>query len=430
MTTPGYDAIVAGARCAGAATAMLLARAGLRVLLADRATFPSDIPHGHFIRRHGPVRLERWGLLEPILATGCPPIETWTTDFGDGTVVATGIAADGVPSAIGPRRSTLDALLVDAAAAAGVELRQHWCIEDVVRDGDRVVGVRGRDTSTGAVANEHAAVTVGADGRRSRVAELVGAELREHVPAMTCWYFSYWTGIASAGLELYQRDAAALFGFPTNDGLFALFAGLPASRLGEMRADPAANIDRLIAAVPSLADRMSHARRAERVFGATDLPNFRRRAAGPGWALVGDAACHKDPYLALGICDAFRDAELLARAIEDACAGRQPMDAALAGYDDARDAATRADFAENMRRATLAPAPPAMLRMRAALRADAGEARLFHLAVEGRIAPERFFEVDHLRALVGDDVPAAPLAAFAAGEAGRVRAAEPFLMRA
>ena len=68
-----YDIIVVGARCSGAPTAMLLARKGYKVLLADRARFPSEIAHGHFIHRHGPRRLRDWGLLDRVIATGCPP---------------------------------------------------------------------------------------------------------------------------------------------------------------------------------------------------------------------------------------------------------------------------------------------------------------------------------------------------------------------
>src|SRR5262245_43416044 len=214
MTKTAYDAIVVRARCAGAAAAMCLARAGLRVLLTDRGAFPSDIPHGHFIRRHGPARLHRWGLLDLLLATGCPPITTWLTDLGDGVVAANDLVVNGIPSAIGPRRTVLDALLVDAAVASGAQFRERWCVEEVIRDGDRVVGIRGRDAGTGDLSAEHSTITIGADGRRSRIARLVAADVLEYQAAMTCWYFSYWSGVESQGLELYQREGSTLFAFP------------------------------------------------------------------------------------------------------------------------------------------------------------------------------------------------------------------------
>jgi flavin-dependent dehydrogenase len=418
-----YDAIVVGARCAGAATAMLLARAGLRVLLADRGAFPSDIPHGHFIRRRGPERLRRWGLLDPV-AAGSPPIDAWLSDLGDGELLATGVCAGGLASAYGPRRTVLDGALVNAAVAAGAELRERWVIEEVTWERDRVSGVRGRAVGTRRLARERAAVTIGADGRRSTVAGLVGAECLEYVAPLTCWYFSYWEGVAppAAGgaLEVYQRERSVLFAFPTNDALFAIFAGWPAARLTSVRANPAGAIDGAVAAVPALAERMAGARRAERIAGATDVPSFRRRAAGAGWALVGDAGCHKDPYLALGICDALRDAERLADAVVAARGGGTTLDAALASYAEARDAATRDDFAENVRRARLAPPPPEILRLRGALRDRPERAREFHLASEGMIAPERFFNVHTLGELLGAEVPPEALAALAAREARRV----------
>src|SRR5262245_31177553 len=115
-----YDAIVVGARCAGASTAMLLARRGHKVLLVDRATFPSEIPHGHFIHRHGPARLQRWGLLDRIVASGCPAVRTMTTDFGDFPLTGEDLEIDGVALGYGPRRVVLDQILVEAAVKAGV----------------------------------------------------------------------------------------------------------------------------------------------------------------------------------------------------------------------------------------------------------------------------------------------------------------------
>src|SRR5262245_20700116 len=116
-----HDVIVVGARCAGASTAMLLARWGYRVLLVDRATFPSDIPHGHFIHRQGPRRLARWGLLDRIVATNCPATTTSVMDLGDSALVGTELTVDGVALGYGPRRSVLDKVLIDAAVEAGAE---------------------------------------------------------------------------------------------------------------------------------------------------------------------------------------------------------------------------------------------------------------------------------------------------------------------
>src|SRR6185295_196326 len=170
-----YDAIVIGARCGGAATAMLLARKGHRVLLVDRAVFPSDIPHGHLIHRGGPKRLASWGVLDRILATGCPAITSMAMDLGDFPLSASDLSVDGVPVAIGPRRTALDHALAEAAVEAGAELRAGFSVEALTKEGDRVTGIRGGDRRAGTSVTEHARITIGADGRNSHVARAVGA---------------------------------------------------------------------------------------------------------------------------------------------------------------------------------------------------------------------------------------------------------------
>jgi flavin-dependent dehydrogenase len=143
-----YDAIVIGARCAGATTAMLLAREGFDVLLVDRASFPSEIPHGHFIHRHGPPRLARWGLLDRVLDTGCPAVTSITMDLGDFPLTGEDLVVDGVPVGLGPRRAALDKVLVDAAVEAGAELREGFPVDDLTfedgRAGSRAARRRSR----------------------------------------------------------------------------------------------------------------------------------------------------------------------------------------------------------------------------------------------------------------------------------------------
>src|SRR5262245_36866931 len=184
-----YDVIVFGARCGGAPVAMLLARKGYRVLLVDRATFPSEIPHGHFIHRHGPGRLQRWGLLDRIVASGCPPVRAMTSDNGDFPLTGHDLGRDGVALGYGPRRAILDRILVEAAIEAGAELREGFTVDDFLADGDRITGIRGRGREGGATIAERAAITIGADGRNSRLARAVGAPAYESAPAVTCWYF-------------------------------------------------------------------------------------------------------------------------------------------------------------------------------------------------------------------------------------------------
>jgi flavin-dependent dehydrogenase len=381
-----YDAIVVGARCAGASTAMLLARKGYKVLLVDRATFPSDIPHGHFIHRHGPRRLARWGLLDRVVAAGCPPVSSWTYDAGDFPLTGKHLVVDGIAMGYGPRRSVLDTILVEAAAEAGAEVRQGFVVDGFVSDGDCITGIRGH-TRGGAPVTELAHITIGADGRHSLLAKTVQAPVYEIVPPLTCWYFSYWSGVPRDGLEVHAGRQQVIFAFPTNDSLFAVFVAWPRSRMAQVRTDINAHILNALDTVPALAERVHTGHREERYCGAGDLPNFLRTPQGPGWALVGDAGCHKDPYMALGVCDAFRDAELLVDALDEGFGGRQPLPDALAGFERRRNEATLPDYRLNLGMARFAPLPAELARARAAVRGDQESTNRFFLTLEGMIPP-------------------------------------------
>lgn len=399
-----YDVIVSGARCAGAPTAMLLARKGYRVLLADRVRFPREIPHGHLIHRHGPGRLHRWGLLDRIVSTNCLPIQSFTMDLGEFPLMGNDLIVNGIALAYGPRRALLDKVLVDAAIEAGAELRERFVIEGLLTEAGQITGIRGRDLETGTLVLERATITVGADGRSSRLAQLVQAPVYEAHPAVTFWYFSYWSGMPPMGLEIYLRRNSVIFAFPTNDGLVGIFIAWPSAELDTVRPDTEANFMAVLDQVPEFAERVRSGKREERFYGITDLPNFLRKPYGPGWALVGDAGCHKDPYLALGICDAFRDAEWLCDAIDAGLSGRQPVDIAMKAYERRRNEATLADYKENLALAQFKPIPAEVSQLRLALRGNQDETNRFFLAREGMIPPETFFNPEHLKWIMGTTV--------------------------
>ncbi|HEY9504563.1 MAG TPA: NAD(P)/FAD-dependent oxidoreductase [Gemmatimonadales bacterium] len=383
-----YDAIIVGARCAGAATAMLLARRGHKVLLVDRATFPSDLPHGHFIHRRGPARLKRWGLLGRVAATGAPPITSVTTDYGDFALSDWDVMVDGAPLGYGPRRRALDRILLDAAVESGADLRTGFAVQDYIGDGERIIGIRGREAAGRALVTEHATVTIGADGRNSRLARTVGAPVYEELPPLTCWYFSYWSGIPDPGLQLHLRERRLVLAFPADAGLVAIFAAWPASMLPQVRADIPRHFMGAVDAVPGLGEQVRAGRQEDRYYGASDLANFLRRPYGPGWALVGDAGCHKDPFLALGMCDAFRDAELLTNALDEAFTGLTPLETALAGYHRKRDRATVPDYQLNALLARTMAAPEPLLRVRAEVREDPRAIRRLTLMNQGVREPD------------------------------------------
>ncbi|MGH2587502.1 MAG: NAD(P)/FAD-dependent oxidoreductase, partial [Dehalococcoidia bacterium] len=394
-----YDAIIVGARCAGSSLAMLLARRGARVLVVDRATFPSNIPHGHFVHRHGPKRIQRWGLLDKVAAAS-KPVTSMLTDFDDFPLVAHDLEVDGVAWGYGPRRAALDKILVDAAAGSGAEVRESLNVDEFIFEGGRMVGVRGH-TSSGTRIEERATITVGADGRNSHLARAVGAEVYNQTPPLLCYYFSYWSGVQSEDFELHTRPAQrrAVFAHRTSDDLFAIFVGLPVSELPEMRSDLEASFLRVLDGMGDLGARVRAGSREERFYGASDLPNFYRRPYGPGWALVGDAGLHKDPYLALGICDALRDAEFLAEAISDGLEGTRRMEESLASFEQRRNEASEADYAENLTAARLEPLPDQVYTLRAAVRSDREATRRLMLVRNGMLDPAEGFSPHELQPL-------------------------------
>ena len=233
-----YDVIVVGARVAGAATAMLLARGGLDVLAVDRASFPSDTLSTHQVQVAGVARLPAGGVLGRLVAAGTPA--TRRVRFDPGPVVLEGSlpAFEGVDAIYSPRRTVLDAILVDAARAAGAEVRERAPVDEFLFDGDRVTGVR-----AGGV-RETARLVVGADGRHSAVAKAVGARAYHVKPPLTVGYYAYWAGVPLEGGEIYARpEARRLIGaWPTNDGLTLTFVAAPTDEFAAFKADAAGSL--------------------------------------------------------------------------------------------------------------------------------------------------------------------------------------------
>ena len=391
-----YDAIVVGARCAGASTAMLLARKGHRVLLVDRAHFPSEIPHGHFIHRHGPPRLARWGLLDRITATGCPPAIHKTSYLGDFPLAVGDLEVNGIAWGYGPRRAILDKILVDAAVESGAELQEGLAVEGVLTDGERVIGIRAANGTA-----ITAPLTIGADGKYSLIARSVRAHVQDWVPARLCWYFTYFRDVPDPDVHIHVLPRRqAIIAHPTNDQLLAVFVAWPIDEFSQLRADVQTRFLAALDLAPGLGERVQAGQRAERFYGTADMPYFLRQAAGAGWALVGDAACHKDPIRALGVCDALRDAELLADAASHALSGDCAPEAALADYQWRRDEATLADYKDNLRVSQLNPIPPELLRLRQALRDKPTDATHYFLATYGRIPHDSFFNQQNLERIL------------------------------
>jgi flavin-dependent dehydrogenase len=385
-----YDAIVVGARCAGSPTAMLLARKGYRVLLVDRARFPSDTMSTHFIHQPGVLRLARWGLLDRVTASGCPPVSTLSLDFGPFALSGPPPAADGVTDAYAPRRFILDPILADSAVQAGVEFRDGFSVEALLWDGDQVVGIRGHGPD-GNTVEERSRLVIGADGMHSLVARNVQAPAYNEKAPTNCGYYTYWSGVPVSSFEIFVRERCAFGAFPTNDGLTLIVVGRPHAEFPTIRTDIEGSYLRAIDLAPSLSERVRAGKREERFVGTADLPYFYRRPYGPGWALVGDAGYHKDPSTAEGISDAFRDAELLAEAIDTGFAGREPLLDALAGYERERNATTAALYDFTYHLASYEPLPPEMQQLVHALAGNQEQTNRFLGLIAGTTQFAEFF---------------------------------------
>ena len=331
-----YDVIVVGARCAGSPVAMLLARRGHDVLILDRNDFPSDrTASTHMVWHSGVAFLSQWGLLDRLQATGCPPMRNFNLDLGE--LVLTGHAppAGHIAEAYAPRRFVLDDLLLTAAREAGAEARTRCSVRELLMEDDRVVGVRFVDDHRHAH-EERAQLVIGADGEKSTVARLVGAgsNLEHGRLGGTIW--AYFADLPIDDMEFYPRPGRMVYAWRTNDGLTVAGICYPHSDFRAALTDRGTKVlAELDALAPGFGERVRAASRASR-WRTGCASSFSRTPVGPGWALLGDAGLTMDPITAAGITNAFRDAALMAEAVDEGLRG--DMDTALAGFEERRDA--------------------------------------------------------------------------------------------
>jgi 2-polyprenyl-6-methoxyphenol hydroxylase-like FAD-dependent oxidoreductase len=399
--TTGYDAIVIGARCAGSPTAMLLARRGYRVLMVDRATFPSDTLSTHFLHPPGVAALARWGLLDALAASNCPPIQTYSFDFGPLTIAGSPRAVEGVDQAFCPRRQVIDSILVEAAAAAGVEVRQGFSVDEILVEDGTVVGVRGKEAGGRAV-TERARIVIGADGRNSSVARAVQPEEYNPKPAIGPAIYSYWSGVGSLGFEVAVTDTFGMALFPTHDDLTLVIVGMADDDFKAARADVEGSVLRFLDLVPGMGERVRSGKREERFRTASDLAGWFRTPYGPGWALVGDAGYLLHPITAQGMTNAFLDAERLADAVDAAFAERSPYDDAMAAYQRARDEYAMPMYEMTFELASFEPPPPEAQQLLGAIASDQGAMDDFVSVQAGTLPIPEFFHPDNVgRILAG-----------------------------
>jgi len=393
-----YDVIIVGARCAGSPTAMLLARKGYRVLVVDRATFPSDTVSTHVVHPLGVAALARWGLIDRLTVTGCPPIHTYTFDFGPFTIAGSP-GTSYAPVAYCARRTVLDKLLVDAAAEAGAEIREGFTVEEVLIEDERVVGIKGRSKG-GEAMTERARLVIGADGRYSVVAEAVRPEQYNERPPLLAAYYTYWSDLPIDGrFETYIRARRGFAAAPTHDGLTLTVGGWPHAEFETNKKDVEGNFLKMFDLAPEFAERVRGAKRAARFAGGA-VTNYFRKPYGPGWTLVGDAGYNKDPITAQGISDAFRDAEHCAMALDQTFTGARSFDDAMSEWQRARDRHVLPMYEFTCQLATLEPPPPQMQQLFRAIHGNQKAMDGFVQMNAGTISPAEFLSPENIGAIM------------------------------
>lgn len=349
-----------GGRCAGAPLAAFLARAGVRVCVIDRSRFPSDIPSTHGIQPCGVKVLDRLGVVSQLLKL-TPAIDSAVAAFG-----STRVARDGATAILGApmlnvRRVTLDAVLLDTAAASGAEVVAGEAVTGLVVEGGRVSGVRTAQREA------RAPLVIGADGPSSVVARMVGAAEYLRTPPGRTFVWAYFSGVPDDGcVRLGKPDDHAYLASPTDAGLYLAAVGVSPNRRATW---PGLEHGYLSAITewPELADLLVGADRVGPVRVMSRWHGYFRPAAGPGWALVGDAGHFKDPTPGQGISDALRQAEYLAGVI--AAGGNQ--DRALARWWKWRDRDPREMFWFAQQLGAPGPTPPIHSEMIRRITADA-----------------------------------------------------------
>jgi 2-polyprenyl-6-methoxyphenol hydroxylase-like FAD-dependent oxidoreductase len=386
-----YDVIVVGARVAGAATAMLLARQGLRVLAVDRVSFPCDTISSHQLQVPGVALLHRWGLLGRLTAAGTPPTRRVRFDAGGGMVVNGQFPAyEGVDALYSPRRTLLDTILVEAAREAGAEIWENFRVTELTGSGSRVTGIRGSARGRPEV-TQTASLVIGTDGKRSLVASAVGARRYRERPVRSFASYSYWSGLPVSGGELYQRPGRAVAVFPTNGELTMVYVAAPMTEFASARADLEGHYLRTLDLCGDLGERVRSASRAERLRTTPDQPNTFRCSHGPGWALAGDAGVVMDSISAQGMTNALRDASYLSAAVAAGLGGSQPLACALRDHQRRRDRAIRSMYDFTLGLAAFSPSRPAQRLFLAAVAADQQETDRFLGAFAGIVPPGDYF---------------------------------------
>lgn len=340
-----YDVVIVGSRVAGSVLASLLGDAGLKVLLTDAQSFPSDTLSTHLFRGAGLISvLDRLGVLDAVEEMG-PPRLLRNYNYSDG--VPQPNPRPPHPGRLGfcmsVRRVTLDNLLIlRAIQSRTVEfLPSTTACEILQDDSGRATGVRLR-TPEG-LREVQTRIVIGADGRHSTVARAVHAAIEQQVPAVRALYYCTVTGFAGiapgadAGAEFSLRGDEMVYALPSESGVACVAASVNLERFRWLRKDLERNFRTVVAGHSAIAGRFDAATQLSPVTGYGPQPNYVRVPVGPGWALVGDAGIYQDPWSGQGMDMAGIHATYLAEALIGWMVDGQPEVDALADYHHRRN---------------------------------------------------------------------------------------------
>jgi menaquinone-9 beta-reductase len=312
MRQRNLDVVIVGGRVAGASLAIHLARAGRKVVVVDRASFPSGTTSTHVIYPKTIANLDRLGVLDRILAHRPPPLYTaWYHQ--NRMFVAPHSMEEGRDWAICVRRVILDTHLLERAKEFGVEVQEKTVVTGIVGAGTEKDPVRGVTAIyQGKNIVLEAPLVVGADGANSTVARLVGAEKECVMPTRTMLYYAYWTNADSRNTQDFFFEPPWICAhFPADDGHHVITMNGPVETQREIKNLRTFYRDK-ISSIPLLWSRLKNANQVSDLHGSPRLEGFYRRPTGPGWLLTGDAVHFKHPASAQGIGDALEAAEALA----------------------------------------------------------------------------------------------------------------------
>jgi flavin-dependent dehydrogenase len=357
-----YDAIIVGARVAGATTALLLAERGYSILLLDKDRFPSAVLSTHVFFTDSLNVFEQIGVLDEVLQIDTPRLTRMHFPY----VEADFPEDNGRDFALCIRRETLDEIPLRACQRhPNVDVRTETRVTGLTWEGDRVNGVRYQARGSADELTAQSTIVIGADSRHSLVARETGAESYDEVPALFAWYYGYFRDVpmdnppsvfaAQTSLPEIEADYAASFVFPCDDNLTLVGFGVQRDRFDAFREDHRANYFKGLRTLPQVMERLDDANLDGPIVGTGDLPNFLRVPFGPGWALVGDAGCHKDPHTIQGMGDATRSAVILSTELDALFSGQKNEEDAGRDYHRRRDADLKSmyDFTTNRLQAKL-----------------------------------------------------------------------------